>query len=138
MPHVTLCTVLYIEDDPDDIFLFKRAFLRAAIPCDLHCLDSIDQARSYLLGVCPYSDRQEFRLPDLIMTDLTVKDESGLAFVQWLRAQPDFARIAVACLTGSDDPRKLREIAGLGIAIIQKSTLLENTIALIRKLIVRA
>ena len=102
MLEVILCTVLYIEDDPDDMFLFERAFSHASIPCDLRCVNSIEQARCYLLGEGEYADRQRFRLPDLIMTDLAVQGESALAFVEWLRNQPTFAKIAVACLTGSD------------------------------------
>src|SRR5437867_6450653 len=115
MLQVTFCSILYIEDEADDILLFERAFSRATIPCDLHCVDSTEEARCYLLGQQRFSDRERFRLPDLIVTDLSVQGKSGITFIQWLRNQPDFANIAVACLTGSDDPRKLREAADLGV-----------------------
>jgi CheY-like chemotaxis protein len=135
MLEVILCTVLYIEDDPDDMFLFERAFSHASIPCDLRCVNSIEQARCYLLGEGEYADRQRFRLPDLIMTDLAVQGESALAFVEWLRNQPTFAKIAVACLTGSDDPAKLRQVADLGVSIVRKTSLFQDALTLIRKLV---
>jgi len=134
---VTVCTILYIEDDADDILLFERAFSRDAVPCDLHCVDSIEQARCYLLGQPPFSHRERFRFPDLIVTDLAVQGESGVAFIQWLRNQPDFANIAVACLTGSDDPRKLGELADLGVSTIRKTSLFKDALGVIRNLILR-
>ena len=70
MLEVMVCTVLYIEDDADDTFLFKRAFSHSAIPCHLQCVDSFAQARSYMLGEHPYSDRLKCPLPHLIMTPL--------------------------------------------------------------------
>ena len=135
MIGVTFCTILYIEDDPDDIFLFKRAFSHAAIPCDLHCLNSIAEARAYLLGEGEYSDRKKFHLPDLIMTDLAVQGESAFTFLEWLRSQPAFGNTAVACLTGSDDPKKLRELADCGISIVRKTSLFQDALELIRKLL---
>ena len=135
MVGVMLCTILYIEDDADDLFLFQRAFSQAAIPCDLQSVNSIEQARSYLLGHGEYANRKRFRLPDLIMTDLTVQGESALAFLDWVRKEPAFARIAVACLTGSDDPTKLRQVADLGISIIRKTSLFQDALTLIRKLV---
>ena len=139
MAEVALCTILYVEDDPDDALLFKRAFNRAVIPCVLHCVNSTDQARCYLLGEDPYSDREKFPMPNLVITDLTLQGEgeSALSFIRWLQDQSDLPGIAVACLTGSDDPRKLREITDLGVSIIRKTSVLDDALEIVRKIIFR-
>ena len=135
MSAVQLCTVLYIEDDPDDVFLFQRAFNQAAIPCDVHCVDSAEEARGYLLGEGAYSDRGKFPLPDLIVTDLALRSDSGLSFLNWVRRQPSLAAITVLCLTGSTDPQKLNQVASLGISVIEKTSRFEDVIAFIGKLV---
>lgn len=135
MSEVRVCTVLHVEDDSNDALLFKRAFSRALIPCDLHCVNSAAEARCYLLGQDPYSDRERFPLPDLILTNINLHDESALAFVQWIREQPSLAGSAIACLTGTEDPRKLGPFAALGVSILRKTCLFEDALSVIRKLI---
>ncbi len=129
------CHILYIEDDSDDALLFQRAFSRALIPCSLCCLDSVEQARGYLLGEKPYSNRKKFPLPNLIVTNLRLQGQSALSFIPWLRSEADLANIPIACLTGSDDPRKLAELAKLGVSVIRKSTVFEDALAIISKLV---
>lgn len=135
MPEVGVCTILYVEDDPDDTLLFERAFSRAVIPCALHCVDSADEARCYLLGQERYSDRERFPLPDLLITDLTLNAKSAVAFIRWVQSQPALANVVIACLTGSDDPHKLHELTDLGISIIRKTAVFEDALEVIRKLL---
>ncbi len=82
-------TILALEDDPDTLELL-RAILSA---CGARVLlaDSIHHARGYL---------QTLR-PDLVVSDLALPSEDGLAFLRWLRRQrdPDVARIPVVAVT---------------------------------------
>lgn len=135
MPEVRVCTILHVEDDVNDALLFKRAFSRAVIPCELNRVNSATEARCYLLGQEPYSDRERFPLPDLILTNINLHDESALNFVQWLGDQPSLAGIAIACLTGTEDPKKLGPFADLGVSIIRKTCVFEDALALIRELL---
>jgi hypothetical protein len=135
MTEVRTCSILHLEDDANDALLFKRAFFKALIPCDLFRVDSAQEARCYLLGEDPYSDRERFPLPNLILTNITLRDESALGFVQWVRDQASFAGIAVACLTGSEDPRKTGPFSALGVSVLRKASVFEDTIALIRKVV---
>jgi len=80
----TRCDILFIEDDSDDIFLFKRAFQRSRIPCDVHVVNSVEEAEAYLTGAGAYADREKFPVPDVIVTDLAFRGESGLEFLNWL------------------------------------------------------
>ncbi len=135
MPEVRVCNILHVEDDHNDAWLFKRAFSRAVIPCELHRVHSAAQARCYLLGQQPYSDRDQFPLPDLVLTNINLHNESALAFVQWLRDQPSLGAITIACLTGTEDPRKLAPFTALGVSILRKTSLFEDALGVIRKLI---
>ena len=135
MPKDGRCTILHVEDDPDDAFLFDRAFSRAVIPCDLLRVDSAEKARCYLLGQEPYSDRERFPFPNLILTNLNLRDESAASFIRWLRDRPSFAGIPVASLTGTDDPRKLAPLTALGVSIIRKTSLFNDALGVIRKLV---
>jgi len=82
-------TILVLEDDPDTLELL-RAILSA---CGARVLlaDSIHHARGYL---------QTLRL-DLVVSDLALPSEDGLAFLRWLRGQrdPDVARTPVVAVT---------------------------------------
>src|SRR6267143_5292387 len=75
-------TILVLEDDPDTLELL-RAILSA---CGARVLlaDSIHHARGYL----------QILRPDLVVSDLALPSEDGLAFLRWLRGQrdPDVAR----------------------------------------------
>ena|SRR5688572_21170750 len=135
MPDVQVCTILHVEDDSDDALLFKRAFSRSLIPCELHRVHSAKQARCYLLGQEPYSDRDRFPLPVLVLTNINLHDESAAGFVQWLRDQPSLGTIAIACLTGTEDPEKLAPFAALGVDIIRKTSVFQDAFVLVRKLI---
>src|SRR5687767_6172859 len=79
------CTVLFIEDDPDDIFLFERAFAQSKIPCQVHTVRTVEEGIAYIRGQEPFIDRKAFPLPNLIITDLGFRGDSGLHFLNWVR-----------------------------------------------------
>ena len=82
-------TILVLEDDPDTLELL-RAILNA---CGARVLlaDSTQHARGYLHTL----------RPDLVVSDLALPSEDGLAFLRWLRGHrdPDVARIPVVAVT---------------------------------------
>src|SRR5687767_9825440 len=129
------CTILFIEDDPDDIFLFDRAFQRCGIPCAIHKAADVKEAQAYLQGTSPYSDRARFPLPDLIITDLAFRGSSGLEFLNWLRFQSGLPSLPVICLTGSSDPAKLAQARDFGAVCISKDALFSNAMPVIQKLL---
>ncbi len=93
---------LLIEDNEDDALLIKRAFLQARLLNRLVVVPRAEEAREYLLGRGQYKDRAEFPMPDLLLLDLTLPDMSGFDFLQWLRAQPGFGKVAVTVVTSSN------------------------------------
>ncbi|HZO84129.1 MAG TPA: response regulator [Verrucomicrobiae bacterium] len=131
----TRCDILFIEDDPDDIFLFNRAFQRSRIPCDVHVVNSVEEAEAYLTGAGAYAEREKFPLPDAIVTDLAFRGDSGLEFLNWLQYEPHLQNIAVICLSGSDDPAKLEQARKFGATCIKKTALFEESIDVLRRIL---
>lgn len=125
------CTILYIEEDPDDIFLFCHAFANSRIPCKIENVGSVEEAEDYLTGAGAYGDREMFPVPTLIITDLAFRHDSGLDFLNWLRCHPEFAAIPVLCLSGTDDPCKLEQARDFGVRCIGKSTMYQDVLKVI-------
>ena len=135
MSGETGCDILFIEDDPDDVFLFNRAFQQSRIPCRVYTVNSVEEAEEYLAGAGRYGDRQRFPMPNFIVTDLAFRGESGLQFLNWLRYQSGLHNIPVICLTGSEDPVKLEQARNFGATCIRKSVLFEESIEILRHLL---
>jgi|SRR5688572_8899154 len=131
----TGCEILFIEDDPDDVFLFNRAFEQSRIRCHIYTVDTVERAEDYLTGTGAYGDRQKFPLPNVIVTDLAFRGESGLQFLNWLRFESGLHDIPVICLTGSQDPAKLAQARNFGVMCVQKSALFEESIDALRRLL---
>ena len=129
------CEILFIEDDPDDIFLFNRAFEQSRIPCRVHTARRVEEAQEYLTGSGRYADRKEFPLPDVIVTDLAFREATGLQFLNWLRYESGVHNIPVICLSGSDDPEKLQQARSFGATCVRKSALFEESIDALRRLL---
>lgn len=93
--------VLLVENEENDVFFFRRALSAIAFRGRLQVVESVTQARAYLLGDGRYSDRLYFPVPDLIISDFKLHGETGLEFCRWIQSQPEYAEIPFVLLTGS-------------------------------------
>jgi CheY-like chemotaxis protein len=94
-------TILLIEDDPNDVFLFERALKAANVTRPVQIVNDGETALAYLNGHSQFSDRKTFPLPSLVFLDLKLPTMSGFEILTWLRQQPRFKRLQVIVLTGS-------------------------------------
>ena len=129
------CTILYVEDDADDVFLFERSLKKAKVPCEVQNVSSLVDAEAYLGGLGPYADRARFPLPHLIITDLAFRGASGFDFISWLRSQSALKCIPVICVTGSDDPRKLQQARGFGVSCVGKTSLFREAVDVVQQIL---
>jgi CheY-like chemotaxis protein len=122
MPPVK--TVLYLEDDPDDVFFFRRALQHAGVQCQVQAVSTLAEAKSYLSGDEPYNDRDRFPVPALLVTDLTIcgPQESSIQLVKWVRSVPKLASVPVICTSGNDQPDTIRDFAMLGVTCHLKTS----------------
>ena len=95
-------TILLVEDESSDVLLIQRAFQKAALQYRLRVVRDGDQAIQYLSGQGPYSNRERFPLPFLVLLDLRMPGTDGLGVLQWARAEPGLKRLLIVVFTSSE------------------------------------
>jgi len=101
MDPETRHTILLIEDSESDALLMQRALQKSAISDGVQIARNGKEAIEYLKGVGPFSNRQEFPLPQLILLDLQMPEMHGLKVLEWIRSQPEFRSTVVIVLSSS-------------------------------------
>lgn len=99
-----LVPVLLIDDDENDVVLFRRSLLATGARVRLTTLASGQAAMDYLNGVDGYSDRTAHPLPNLIFLDAHLPAVSGLQILQFIKSNIALAPIPVIVLTGAISP----------------------------------
>jgi CheY-like chemotaxis protein len=108
------CTVLHIDDDPNDAELLVAAARRARAPFNLHTVEDGDKAMAYLNGVGTYADRVRYPMPSLILLDLKMPRATGFELLKWIRQHPQVGRVPVVVLSGSQLHDDIRQAYAIG------------------------
>jgi CheY-like chemotaxis protein len=90
--------ILLLEDNEDDVFLFRRHFMKSSIPIELHIVKDGEAALDFLF------QRRDFvnaPRPAVFLVDLNVPRKSGQEVLQQVKANPDTATIPCWVLIGS-------------------------------------
>lgn len=107
-------TILIVEDNDDDQFLFREAWIKAGVSNPLAFVSDGEQACDYLSGDGRYADRAAYPLPILLLLDIKLPGKSGLEILAWLREQERFKTLPVVMLTASTWPEEVAEAYRLG------------------------
>ena len=102
MMTMSQATILHVEDDSNDVLLFRHAFQKAGIGCNLQAVGDGDEAIAYLHGDKEFSNRQAHPLPNLVLLDLKMPRVSGFEVLSWMRQAEEYRRIPVVILTSSN------------------------------------
>jgi CheY-like chemotaxis protein len=94
-------TVLYVEDDENDVLLMRRAWMKAGVRERLQTLSDGKEAIRYLAGEGPYVNRVEHPMPTLVLLDLKLVKMLGLDVLKWIRAQPSLRGLRVIVFSSS-------------------------------------
>src|SRR5213075_521521 len=97
------CTLM-VEDNGDDVILFRNILEQAGIVTDIVVLETAEAAIRYLIGEGPYQDRSLHPLPRMVVVDLKLPGKSGHEVLRWLKQRPELNHLVRVVLTGSDDP----------------------------------
>ncbi|HHY86801.1 MAG TPA: response regulator [Verrucomicrobia bacterium] len=108
-------TILYVDDSMDDVMLFKAACRAARVTFNVQAVKDGEEALSYLGGLSPYSDREKYPMPSLVMLDLKMPRVSGFDVLEWLRNRSPSAlqQLPVIVFTSSiheEDRRRALEL----------------------------
>ncbi|MGZ8921385.1 MAG: response regulator [Limisphaerales bacterium] len=106
--------ILLVEDNEDDVFLTEIVLRKAGVHNRLLVARDGQEAVDYLSGTGQFANREEFPFPSLVLLDLQLPYRSGLEILAWMRSMGMLARTTVAVLTGSNEPRDLKEAYDLG------------------------
>ncbi len=107
-------TILVVEDDPDDIYLIKRAVDKSRLANPIRFVRDGEEALSYLRAEGWYSDREAHPLPFLIFLDLHMPRVDGFEVLRWIKSRPELHQIKVVVLTSSAAERDYAQAMQLG------------------------
>lgn len=107
-------TILLVEDDRDDVFIFQRTLKAARIVNPVVVVSTGQDAVDYLSNEGKYTDREKYPLPFVIFLDLKLPYLDGFEVLSWIRAQPHLQSIVVVVLSGSDETRDHQKAYALG------------------------
>jgi len=93
--------ILQVEDEPNDHYLLRRAFMAAGVLNPIHVVHDGQEAIDYLAGVEPFSDRSQYSLPCLVMLDLKMPRRDGFEVLGWMRQDPALRFLPVIMFSSS-------------------------------------
>ena len=100
-----LSPVLVAEDNPNDVFLVRRAFRETNALNPVHAVGDGDEAIQYLAGEGKYGDRAAHPFPALFLLDLKMPIKNGLEVLQWLHEHPNItSMLPVVVLSSTELP----------------------------------
>jgi CheY-like chemotaxis protein len=114
MMNVTPETILLVEDNDDDVFIFERAYKQAQLRHPLQIVRDGQEALDYLFGEGGFADRERFPLPFLVLLDLKLPLTPGLEVLEAMRARPALSGVPVVVLTSSAEMRDVHRARELG------------------------
>ncbi len=127
------CTVLYVEDNEDDMHLINEAVNRCH-PCfQINWVSNTSAARDYLLGQGEYSDRASHPFPAFVLSDYSMPGGTGQDLLDWVRNQPSCADLGVVLLTSSPQPELVEQAYQSGVnAFLGKQGGLKHLVQLVQ------
>lgn len=119
--------VLLVEDDPEDVYIARRAFARGKIPNPLHAVGDGKEALEFLQRRGRYGDARDAPRPALILLDLNLPSVDGREVLRRIRRDPELRLIPVVVVTSSGDESDVRACYEAGAnAYITKPTEFEG------------
>jgi CheY-like chemotaxis protein len=106
-------TILQIEDDQNDAFLFRRAMAKAGVVTDLQVAEDGQEGIDYIQGTGKFSNRSQFPLPSLILLDLKLPYVMGLDVLAWIKSNTATS-MAVVIFSASAEQQDIADAYRLG------------------------
>ena len=108
-------SLLLIEDNPDDVFIMRRALKKTGLDLPVHVACDGNEALDYLRGSGVYQDRRQYPVPSVIFLDLKLPYLTGFEVLEWIRQHPALQDLDVVILTSSAEERDEKKARELGV-----------------------
>jgi two-component system response regulator len=106
--------ILLVEDNPSDIDLTKRAFVKGNIHNEIIVVEDGQEALDYIFCQGQYRLREKDQLPALVLLDLKLPKVDGLEVLKKIRAVEKIKRLPVVVLTSSKEEKDITTSYDLG------------------------
>ena len=127
--------ILIADDDAEDRELTQAALADARLENEVYCVSSGTELLDFLLHRGEYQDFFQAPRPGLILLDLKMPGEDGLAVLGEIKRHPELNRIPGVVLTGNGSEELRSSCYGLGAShFIPKPVTFESLIAMMRSL----
>ena len=128
-------TILLVDDNADDCFLFEQAWRKAGIRNPLKLMGGGRSALEYLSGEGAFADRTLHPLPAMALLDIKMPDLNGLQLLAHIRGDERLRRLPVFMLTASTLPADVAEAYRLGAnGYLSKPSALQDLIEMLMAL----
>jgi CheY-like chemotaxis protein len=107
--------ILMIEDDPNDVALFRRALRKFNLDTEVIVVEDGESAIHWLKAQMESSSPKQADWPWMIVLDIKMPRTSGLEVLEWLRQQPALSRLPVIALTSSREREDIARAYQLGV-----------------------
>lgn len=132
MTERRLVPVLLVDDDDNDVVLFRRSLAHSGAAVHLIAVSSGQMALDYLCGEGPYADRARHPLPQVIFLDAHLPQVTGERVLEFVKAHQKLSAVPVIILTGAVSPSDTMKLYRLGAnAICLKPTSASETDAFV-------
>ncbi|MDB6031280.1 MAG: response regulator receiver protein [Verrucomicrobiales bacterium] len=113
--------ILLVEDDRDDVWLFRRGLKENGAPSRLFVVQDGEQALHYLYGDTIYNDRSQYPLPNVLVLDLRLPRLSGLEVLRLLHNDPQWKNLPILVVASCVREKDIVEAYTLGVnCVVEK------------------
>lgn len=95
--------LLLVEDNEDDVFLFKRVLRKAGIGARFDHVDDGRRAVERIEGSGEFQDREDHPKPSLVLLDLKLPHRDGHEILQWARSSKEYDNVCIVVLSSSGE-----------------------------------
>jgi chemotaxis family two-component system response regulator Rcp1 len=96
-----LVRILLVEDNAADVYLFRKALLRAELTFELMVIEDGAGAMAFVRGEGKYAGNP---VPDLAVLDLSMPKNDGIQVLEAIREAKRFANMPVVVTSSSPSP----------------------------------
>lgn len=117
--------ILIAEDTEEDGLMLCMALKRAGLQNPTHVCTDGEDLTAYLKGAGPYTDREKYPLPRMLLLDLKMPRMNGFEVLRWIKKNPECSVTPTIILSSSTLPSDVEEGYRLGAnAYLAKPALL--------------